>query len=229
MSSKQIAITCDTKLTVPPDQLHGIQDTLKILTRENFEKLRRQIISKGVNFALHVWKQTTKVKGKKVVKFWVIDGHGRLAVIKHLVEMDGFQVGPLPCVEIQAANFNAAKEQVLAASSSYHTMTEQGLYEFQSGLGLTMEQLKEYTLPEIDLPNFEMQYFGQPEAEPEAGEGKHVSFDAYQNAAVKQIVLYFAKDEYEKVIAALDRHVEADGLEDYSQVIWKLLRQAEKA
>jgi len=226
-TTKTIRITCDTKLLIPYGELHGIQGALKVMTKENFAKLRRQILAKGVNFPLHVWLERKKSKGRRVVKWWIIDGHGRHAVIKFLVEEEGMSCGPLPCVAIQAKSFKEAKEQVLAASSAYHSMVKEGLYEFQSGLGLTIEQMEEFTLPEIDMPEYKMEYFGAPEVA-EEGEKKAVTFDAYKNATVKQVVLYFAAGEYEKVIKAMDELVDKWSLEDYSQVVWRLLAEKEK-
>jgi hypothetical protein len=228
---KKLAITCDTKLRVPYQELHGIQGALKMLTKENFAKLRTHMVGDGdrkkgdgFNFALHVWKEKVRVKGKSAVKWWIVDGHGRHAVVKHLAEVEKYQVDPLPCVEIEAKSFKEAKRKVLNASSAFHTMTKQGLYEFMSDAGLTIDQMEEFELPEIDMPEFKMEFFddSEPEVEPER---KKVEFDAYQNAAIKQVVLYFAKDQYERVLAALDVLMKDYALEDYSQVIWRLLSE----
>lgn len=221
--AKQIRITCDTKLRIPYNQLHGIQGGLKILTAENFEKLRKQILREGVTFAIHVWKQVSKSKGKTVVKWWIVDGHGRHIVITTLIEKDGYSCAPLPCVEIEAKSFEDAKRKVLAASSSYHSMTKDGLYEFMSGSGITIEQLEEYTLPEIDFQEFKMEFYDSPEKASEKDGKETVTFDAYKNAAVKQIVLYFASADYEKVVKRLDQLAAEMKLEDYSQVVWRLL------
>jgi hypothetical protein len=200
----QIRITCDTKLHVDYTELHEIQGSLKTMTKENFAKLRREILDNGFNFPVLVWRETApapKAKSKSeskrlavqikgtVSKYWIIDGHGKHSVVKYLVEEEGMTVGKLPCVEVEATSLADAKRKVLAASSSYNTMTNDGLREFMES----------------------------------AGEGKQVSFDAYQNASIKQVVLYYAKDDYTKVITRLDELVATFGVEDYSQVVWRLL------
>lgn len=230
MKKETIRITCDTKLTIPYDELHGIQGALKMLTKDNFTKLRNRILKKGVNFALHVWKERKKVKGKTVIKWWIIDGHGRHAVVTYMVTEEDFTVGPLPCVEIEADSFEDAKEQVLAASSNYHTMTDDGLYEFATSIGLPIEKLEEYTLVEVDLIEYKMKYHGEPESESkEEGERKKVEFDAYQNAAIKQIVLYFQKEQYEEAISRLDILASKWELDDHAAIVWRLLNEAVRA
>jgi hypothetical protein len=236
----QIRITCDTKLHVDYTELHEIQGSLKTMTKENFAKLRREILDNGFNFPVLVWRETApapKAKSKSeskrlavqikgtVSKYWIIDGHGKHSVVKYLVEEEGMTVGKLPCVEVEATSLADAKRKVLAASSSYNTMTNDGLREFMESAGLSIEQLEAFSLAEIDFEEFKMEHFGEPAAAPAGaeGEGKQVSFDSYQNASIKQVVLYYAKDDYTKVITRLDELVATFGVEDYSQVVWRLL------
>jgi hypothetical protein len=227
---EQIRITCDTKLRIDYRELNGIQGALKMLSRENFNKLRRHILKDGVNFPLCVWKELTKVKSKTVTKWWIVDGHGRHAVLRFLIEEEGLKCEPLPCVEIEAVNLADAKRKVLNASSSFHTMTKDGLYQFMTDLELGIEALEDFELPEIDIPEFREEFYGDPAAsvEPE-GDPKKVEFDAYQNAAVKQVVLYFSSTDYEKLLPKLDALMERWKLEDYSQVVWKMANEPNRA
>lgn len=220
---KVLKVTCDTKLNIPLENLHGIQGTLKMMTSENYEKYRKRILKDGLNFNLSVWKEVKKSKGKSVVKWWIIDGHGCHAICKVLRDDEGYACPPLPCVEIYAPSFEEAKERVLGKSSSFHTMTGQGLYEYSSGMGLKFEQLKEYQLTEIDLIEHKMEFYTEAAEKAEAGDKEKVTFDAYKNASVKQVVLYFASEQYEKVIKLLDQQVEKMGVGDYSEVVWRWL------
>ena len=107
----------------------------------------------------------TKKKG--VVKYWVIDGHGRLALLRKLRDEEGYQVPEIPVVEIEAVSYQDAKRKVLAASSSFHRVSKDGLYEFMTEAGLTMEDLAAYDLAEIDLPAFGAEYFDvDPDIQP---------------------------------------------------------------
>lgn len=230
-TTKSVRITCDTKLRIPYSELHGIQGVLKSMTKENFSKLRRWILEDGFNFAIHVWKEeTTKVKKKPVVKWWIIDGHGRREIVRYLVEEEGYLCDALPCVEIEASSYKQAKRKVLNASSSFNTMTNDGLYSFMTDAELGLDEMEDFVLAEIDMPEFKMAHFGDPAQDAEAQEGpEKVSFDAYKNAAVKQVVLYYAQGEYETIIKGLDALMERWGLDDYSQVVWRLAREANSA
>src|SRR4051812_37977289 len=102
---KIIRVSCDTSLRVPYDQLHGIQKNLKEMSVESFEKLRKRILDRGLNFACHVWKELDGTGDKPRLRYWIIDGHARLNVIKTLIEKDGYSLPDgVPCVEIEAAN-----------------------------------------------------------------------------------------------------------------------------
>ena len=181
---KEIRVTCDTSLRVPHDQLHGVQGNLKEMSRESFEKLRTRILDRGLNFAFHVWKQLDGTGDKPRVKWWVIDGHGRLNIIKNLIEKDGYSLPDgVPCVEIEAANLKDAKAQVLAASSSYNKMTDEGLYEFMSELEFEMPDLGTFDLS-LNMDKFEAGFFGSDEPEPDGGpspEKETVTFEVDPN------------------------------------------------
>lgn len=181
---KIIRVTCDTSLLVPYDQLHGIQNNLKEMSRQSFEKLRKRILDRGLNFAFHVWKELDGTGDKPLVKFWVIDGHGRLNILKHLIEKDGYCLPTgVPCVEIEAANLKDAKEQVLAASSSYNKMTDEGLYEFMSDLEFEMPDLGTFDLP-LNMDKFEAGFFLDEEIKEEAQDApkETVTFEVDPNA-----------------------------------------------
>lgn len=191
MNEKTIRVTCDTKLRIPLDELHGIQGAMKEMTLERYEKFRKLIVKDGINFALHVWKEitpileVTKVDKKKksvsvkqdkpAIRWWIIDGHGRKALLLKMRDQDGFDVPELPCVEIEALSYKDAKRKVLAASSTFHRATNQGLYEFMSDLELDPAELDGYDLPDIDLPEFKAEFYEDAsgaEAGSESDQGK---------------------------------------------------------
>lgn len=166
---KSIKVTCDTKLLLPLTELHEIQGDLKEMTKERFEKFRRLVIKKGLWFSLHVWKEVTKSKGKSVIKWWVIDGHGRVKMLRKLRDEEDFEIPNVPCVEIFAASMREAKEAVLAASSSFQRATGQGLYEFMADAGFSLDDLGDFDLPDIDLKEFEEEFFQESSISPNKG------------------------------------------------------------
>lgn len=160
--AKDIRITCKTELSLDCGQLNWTQGKLKELSVEDFGKVWGLLLSDGFNFAIHVWKELSVVKGKEVVKWWIIDGHARVAVVRKMVEQ-GFSCPALPCVEIEAVSLKDAKRKVLAASSSFHKMTRDGLYEFMHDADVSMDELVKYELFDIEMDSFEAEYFTDDE------------------------------------------------------------------
>ncbi len=175
MKRKIIRVTVkDAPLRIPVAELHGIQKNLKEMDKERFKKLRRLIVKRGFSFVLHVWKELVPVNRKRIEgdgavvedkepttthRWRIIDGHGRVLVVKELLA-EGYELEDgLPCVEIEAVSLADARKQVLAASSSYHRMTRDGLYEFMSEDGLEMEDIEDFDFAEIDQDKFEAEFF----------------------------------------------------------------------
>jgi hypothetical protein len=162
---KELLITCDPDqrlLRLPLDELNELQGDLKEMSLEDYEKFRALVIRDGVNFAMHVWKELQTVKSSKVFKWWIIDGTGRKRMFTKMRDMDGFTIPPLPCVEIYAASMEEAKLQILSASSAFHKMTHQGLYEFSQGINLPVAKLEKYSLPHVDLPKYKAEFHHDP-------------------------------------------------------------------
>lgn len=224
---KLIRVTCDPEkrlLRIPPAELNRIQGDLAVMPKEDYERLKGLIVEHGVVFALHVWREMTHEVDSCGFKWWVIDGHGRLDVVTCMIDQEGYVLdGPgLPCVEIEAASFAEAKLQVLASRSQFNKTTTDGLFEFMTDLGLKLEDMEKFDLPGIDLPAFKMEFFDEAKAEEGKDEKQKVEFEAYQNAAIKQVVLYFSAEDYTKILNQLDSLMTRWSLEDYSQVVWRL-------
>jgi hypothetical protein len=228
---KQIRVTCDPEqrlLRIPLDELHEIQGELKTMTEESYRKFSDLIEAKGIWFATHVWKEPLEAKGKKAFRWCIVDGTGRKRLFGRK-QKEGWLVPPIPCVEVVAKDLKEAKEAVLAATSRFHETTNQGLYEFM-GEDFTPIDLERFELSDVDMPAFKMEFFDDSEPEPEQeAEKETVTFDAYKNAAVKQVVLYYAAPEYETMVRGLDRLMSDLGVEDYSQVLWRLVDDALRA
>jgi hypothetical protein len=219
MEHLRIRAACKAATNIPYNELHGIQGALRIMSKERFEELKSELITKGFRFALSVWQSPPDGK------YYIVDGHGRHAVVKHLVE-HGYKADDLPCVYVEAASYEEAKKLVLPAISSYQQTTKEGLYEFISDLGIPFEELARYDIPGIDMDEFRVEFFDEPTVTAEDDPQKEtVTFDAYKNAAVKQIVLLYAAEEYSSVISGLERLMGEMGVEDHSQVVWRLLSE----
>jgi hypothetical protein len=139
---KQIPITCKGTSYLELKELKHFQGNLKELRKAEFEKLKTSIIRKGFRFPVLVWKDR------------VLDGHARIYTVKEMLK-EGYSIGKIPVVEIEAKNEREAKELILLVSSRYGRVTEEGLYEFIIDGKLDFGELKQ----EIDLPEINFERF----------------------------------------------------------------------
>lgn len=134
------------------DELKEFQGALKNLTKENYEKAKRNILKNGFAAPFYVYKRNNELA--------LIDGHQRL---RTLLEMrsEGIAIPEkFPCVEIKAKDESHARELILAYNSQYGEMTDEGLYEFIFTNGLDYSDIVQETrLPDIDLKKFEAKFF----------------------------------------------------------------------
>jgi hypothetical protein len=119
------------------DRLTPLQGGLKKLTDENFNKLRDSLINKGFQFTVHVWESGDVI--------YIIDGHQRVHVMKQL-RKGGWEVPPINCAFVSAANYHEAKELILYSVSQYGKIDETGFREF------TLDE--DFDFLKFDLPDF---------------------------------------------------------------------------
>ena len=122
---KTIRINCKTADEILLSDLEPFQDNLKILTEKSRAKLKVQIVENGFIVPFFVW-------GKKI-----IDGHQRLKVLLELEE-EGYTLPKLfPVVKIKASTIKEAKERLLAITSQYGEITEEGFFDFVNSAEIT--------------------------------------------------------------------------------------------
>jgi hypothetical protein len=74
---------------------------------------------------------------------------------------EGINVPALPCNFIRCANRKEAKKMILALTSQYGNMTEDGLYEFLEESGIGFEEMRDcFNFPEINMEDFGTGYYG---------------------------------------------------------------------
>ena len=153
--TKTIKITCTGAAVLGIEKLSLFQGNLKELSKENYEKLKQEIIKHGFSFPVFVWKNDGKNH--------VLDGHQRINVLLAM-QKEGYTIPKLPVDWIQAKDKREAKEKILAAVSQYGKITEEGLYEFTNTAGIKFEDFKAFTdLPGINFDRYEAGYVNQPE------------------------------------------------------------------
>jgi hypothetical protein len=143
-----INITCQGTRYVPIEDLEPFQGNLKVLTKKESDKLKRQIVHLGFSFPVFVWKDS------------ILDGHNRIFAVQEL-KSEGYTIGDIPVVDIEAKNRQEAAEKLLALNSHYARITDEGLYEFLSENCLDIKDLAlDLSLPDIDMDKF-LKGFGE--------------------------------------------------------------------
>lgn len=151
-----IPVRCAYSHLLPIDTLNDLQRQSKNRTELMLQRLRTSILELGFAFPMFFWRDR---KGQ----VWVLDGHGRLHVLKQLlaegyrfVLPDGGDTVHVPALEIQARNKKEAYQLLLALNSRYGYFTEDGLMELAHSDSEFAEALRESyqtfaLLPDVNL------------------------------------------------------------------------------
>ena len=122
--------------TAPITEFEASQGELKYLSKQNYTKLKKAIEKNGFDIPLVVWTDDAGTK-------WLLDGHQR----RHVLTTEGWNE-PVPYLELEAPDMNAAMARLLQITSQYGTITQEGIDNF----------IATYELPEaevFDLTNFD--------------------------------------------------------------------------
>lgn len=157
---KQISLVCDVKDFLPLDELHPFQGDLKSLDSVSFAKLKKEILDTGFAYPVYVWTDIDNIH-------WIIGGHQRVRVLKHLRDIEHYNVSLVPVVYIKANNKVEAKRRVLQDVAQYGTIERQGLYEFLHDAQISIQSLSDsFKLPDIDITSFGDEFFSAPDFMP---------------------------------------------------------------
>lgn len=145
-------IACEGAAEVDIDDLADFQGTLKVLSDESYQRLRTSILTLGFSFPVQAWRHKGKVH--------ILDAHQRISVLKRLRDEEGFAVPPLPVSWVQATSRGEAAKKLLAATSQYGEVTNEGLFEFMRAYKIDIpDVMTSFRFPEIDLKAFEGAFF----------------------------------------------------------------------
>jgi len=129
-------INKDNLPTSSIEDFEPLQGSLKTLSDENYNKLKKSIEKYGFFVPIFVWNG------------YIIDGHGRREVIIG----EGWDI-KVPYINIEAEDVEEAKDKLLHITSQYNTITIDGLMEFKpewEDLDINFDIIK---MPTIDAPD----------------------------------------------------------------------------
>lgn len=128
------------------NQLTAIQGQLKILTEENYRRLRKELETVGFIEPVSIWENTTVD-----CTLYILNGHQRVETLRRMA-LDGWSIPQIPINWVEADDLEDAKRKVLALASQYGTVTKEGLSDFMADLNLTLEEFdSEFNFPEINV------------------------------------------------------------------------------
>lgn len=100
---------------VPFSTLTPFQNDLKLLTRREYQKLKRSLMEYGIIVPFYVWIDDGGV-------CWINDGHQRHRVFTG----EGWDRLDVPIIRIAASTLVEAKKRLLVVSSQYGKITQEG-------------------------------------------------------------------------------------------------------
>tara|TARA_R110002126_G_C10430917_1_gene498147 strand:+ start:102 stop:860 length:759 start_codon:yes stop_codon:yes gene_type:complete len=220
-----INITCEGHSKLWPSTLVPFQGNLKDLTDANFKKLRGEILRLGFSEPLSVW-QHDGIN-------YVINGHQRLRVITRMLE-DGYELSePLPVNLIHAKNKKEAKQKVLALTSQYGQMTNDGLYEFLTEAEIDFSELENnFSFPEINAKEFIEGFTDTPVWVPQeedkdssgmVQQSQDEKIDNYMNNEIVHLRLPYARDTFKLMVDNLEIIKDCLKMGTHSDVVLKLV------
>jgi len=220
---KSIRITVDTKDHIPHAKLEPFQNDMKSLGKDEYEKLRKNIIDNGFGFVVHAWKEKDKV--------YIIDGHQRVRTVAQMEKIEKFQIPPLPVVYIQAKSFKEAKLRVLAGASQYGKVEKDKLFDFMKENSISLEELSaSFQFPELDMGALSNLFDGikhdalpSPETAGPNGQMKSGS------EGVKQVQLYFGAEAFAEFMVKATDLAKIYKTENVTDTVIEALRAEHKA
>ena len=145
----RVEIKCQGATTFPITGLVEFQGNLKTLSKENYEKLKKEITELGFSEPISVWKSDQN---------YILNGHQRIRTLLMMMN-EGFDIPDIPVSLIEADSIKEAKKKVLALTSQYGQMTNDGLYEFLINSDIRPEEIVDTRFPEINMEEFLQEFF----------------------------------------------------------------------
>jgi DNA modification methylase len=146
----EVRIKCTGADSVSLEKLIQFQGNLKDLSKENYQKLKSQILEHGFVSPVHVWVNGGEYK--------ILDGTQRTRALKAM-KAEGIDVPEkIPVNWVEAENEEQARKIILSLVSQYGTTTSDGLYEFMSDISTDPEYVRDI-LAGLEIPNIDTDTF----------------------------------------------------------------------
>tara|TARA_R100000664_G_scaffold16668_1_gene25477 strand:+ start:1752 stop:3089 length:1338 start_codon:yes stop_codon:yes gene_type:complete len=147
-NTKSIIIKCKGSGTMPYTELEEFQGSLKKMSKQNAEKLKKEIAELGWTAPVFVWNKLPD--GESLEQAKIMDGHGRLFVLKQMAD-EGWDIPEIPIVEIEAKDEHEAGRILLGINSKFQKISSEGLLEFLIDYDIEIPELENISLPDVQM------------------------------------------------------------------------------
>ena len=164
----KIPITAhDSYKRVKRSDLKPFQGNLKELAEDEYNHLKKSIEEEGFFDPVTTW---TDSEGT----IWIIDGHQRLFVIDN----EGWELDDdIPIAPMPAKDREEAARRLLKKNARYGKVTGSGLNEFMTEFNISIDDLVEFTPPEIDYSAYKIEFYDDGGLFDPATEGEQGQLD----------------------------------------------------
>jgi len=216
MEQQTIAIAVKGAGELNIDTFESFQGDLKTLAQEDLHKFKKNILENGYSFTIHVWQN----EGHN----YIIDGHQRLATLKHL-KNDGYIIPDIPVSFVMANSFAEAKKKVLAGASEYGHMTESSLSEFVKTNELPLDDI----LSTFTFSNIDMDYLLTPVTDELSVEMPEIADAPEMRSAgenIKKIQLVFETEAHAEFMEKISLLSQLHGVDSVTDTVLAVVREA---
>lgn len=138
-----VHIKCKGHTEVSLDSLEDFQGDLKTLSEDNYNKFREQLLELGFSEPVSIWQN----EGKN----HILNGHQRCKCLK-LMKSNGYIIPDMiPVNLVEADDYKQAKKKLLALTSQYGELQEDGFFEFIAEANIVPDELENFTFDDIDF------------------------------------------------------------------------------
>lgn len=223
MGSKHIKISVRGAELVPLASLVHFQDEIKSLSKTRFEKLRKSILTLGLSFTVHIWRN----KGSNNI----IGGHQTCRVLEHLVSKEGYLLEGVPVSIVEADSFEEAKRKVLAGAAQYGNFDKQGLYKYMMDNEIPFDDLvSTFEFEGINFEEFGKNFFDDSTDENDidgaAGSGIEITGMKVSSDQVRQVQLFFDLEKHQEFMEKVKLLTEEYGTQNVTDTVMEAVREA---
>ena len=186
-------LACSGSASAQLDELVGLQGDVKRLSAASYQRLRGEIVERGMSFPIAVWLQPPDDTPR------VIDGHQRVECLRRMRD-EGWSVPPLPVCTVDAADEREAKAKLLAAMARYGEVDDGALASFVSSLDFDEAELERIVVPGVDLSAL-------LETFPSQRRGESPEDDVLpeeRSARLRQITLAYESAQFDEAVELLN-------------------------